>query len=919
MVIDEDDNKCRSTPGNNPEKTAEDKNEPARAAGREVARHENMHRALFETMSSGVVYQNSDGEIIYANPAACRILGLTLDEMLGVKSSDPMWRAIRPDGTPVPGEEHPTMITLRTGEPRKGVILGVFNQQVNDYTWLNVESVPVFSESGKDIFQVYSIFTDVTEHVLAGKKLQESDYKYKNLFDKMLNAFALHELILDESGSPCDYRFLEANHAFEMMTGLVAEQIIGKTVREIIPGIDDFWIKKYGEVALGGKTILFDQFEPQLDKYYQVQAYSNKRGEFATVFNDISSNIIKEKQLKQSEAKYRSLVDNSPDLICSFDKECRFILVNKAIVSFSGFSAGMFVGHTLREVGFPESSCLFWDSKIMPVLATGESSEFEFYYTKDNRNYVFDIRLIPEHDNEGNVVSCLYIGRDITERLESSRALEKSENLYRTIVETSIDGIILTDAEGSILFSNTQAAKIFDYELKESLQGMNSFDLLFGNSDFPGKPSDFFRDTGPVPKEIITPKRGGGTIDIEYSSSTVFDQGGKPVQYLIILRDITQKKKSEEELRRVAKLESIGVLAGGIAHNFKNLLASMYFNISLARERKERTDHYLEKIEKSLDLANSLATRFQTFSSGGVPVKEASNILLVIEEAASMAFSGSEVEFTLEAEESVFPVDIDKRQMNEVFLNLFLNSKQAMHGGGAVRVHVAPVSGKEQPADILTDDSVRIIVEDNGSGIKPEILNKVFDPFFTTKQQGHGLGLSTVHLIIQKHSGKIYVESEPGKGTSFTIYLPASTQSFLNDMDSDTDIVIGNHDRILFMDDNADIRDVVREICQVLNYEVTCVAKGEEAIAQFRSAIDGQTPFDAVILDLTIKGGMGGEETIKELAAIDPGVKVLVFSGHSTRPIIAKYREYGFAARIDKPVSISKFSKILHEVINSES
>jgi PAS domain S-box-containing protein len=268
-----------------------------------LAESEKKFRALFETMSEGIVYENHDGKIISANPAAERLLGLSFDQMQGRTSVDPLWKALHEDGSPFPGETHSLNVAAKTGKPASGEVMGIYNPKSGSYAWLSVNSTPEFLPGEKKPFRAYAVFRDITERKHIEETLEKSEKKFRLLFEEMLSGFAVHEIICDESGTPADYRFLAVNTAFEKMTGLDASNIIGKTVLEVIPETESSWIERYGKVALTGEPIQFEDFAEALGKYYEVRAYRPEHGKFVTIINDITGR-------KQAEKKVLTTMDD---------------------------------------------------------------------------------------------------------------------------------------------------------------------------------------------------------------------------------------------------------------------------------------------------------------------------------------------------------------------------------------------------------------------------------------------------------------------------------------------------------------------------------------------------------------------------------------------------------------------------------
>lgn len=262
-----------------------------------LTEEQNKFKTLYQTIDLGIVYQNAKGEIIDANAAAERILGVSIEQMRGLKSRDPRWKAIHEDGSDFHGDSHPAMVALRTKKKVSNVVMGVFNPKKEKYVWINITALPQINEKTGLAYQVYTVFDDISEKKEIMDSLVLSEEKFRKLFEQMPEAVALHEIILDEKGEPCDYRFLSINPAFEIITGLKAENIIGKTLLEVMPQSEKYWIETYGKVALTGEKVQFENFSVQIGKHFNVRAYSPRKGEFVTIFFDISEIVAIKEEL----------------------------------------------------------------------------------------------------------------------------------------------------------------------------------------------------------------------------------------------------------------------------------------------------------------------------------------------------------------------------------------------------------------------------------------------------------------------------------------------------------------------------------------------------------------------------------------------------------------------------------------------
>ena len=399
------------------------------------------------------------------------------------------------------------------------------------------------------------------------------------------------------------------------------------------------------------------------------------------------------------------------------------------------------------------------------------------------------------------------------------------------------------------------------------------------------------------------------------------------MSHSLALRSLYDYKKSaDEELVKMQKLESVGILAGGIAHDFNNCLQGILSNIAVAKSYTDSNDKIyinLTESEKAVIQAKNLTQQLLTFSKGGDPIMKDISISELIKESSGFATSGSNIRCELGLPDCSCLVKVDKGQINQVFNNLFINANQAMPEGGLVYVTAERVVIEAKNSLPLQEGSyVKVIFKDQGVGIPEEYLQKIFDPYFTTKDKGSGLGLAITYSVIKKHDGYITVESEMGVGTTFYIYLPASQKEIPKEpVEGKTDkksiekITSLDRRRILFMEDEIIISLAVARQLKNLNYEVETARDGFEAIELYKSASESGKPFNAIVMDLTIPGGMGGKETIIELLKIDPDVKAIIASGYSDDPVMTNFKGNGFKGVVVKPYEIAELDEVLQKVI----
>lgn len=520
--------------------------------------------------------------------------------------------------------------------------------------------------------------------------------------------------------------------------------------------------------------------------------------------------------------------------------------------------------------------------------------------------------------------------REINRTKQIDDALSREKERHSVTLRSIGDGVIATDTEGKIKLLNRTGERLTGWSQEEAL-GKNIEEVFMIIDEESGD-----RKENPVKEAIEANDVVGlhkGTVLISKdrqrfrflsaSCSPIRDKDGIIIGVVLVFRDITERKKIDEELLKAQKLESIGVLAGGIAHDFNNLLTAIMGNISLSKmslKSNDKVQQRLEEAQRACDKARDLATQLLTFSKGGRDgMKESCSMEQVIRDTTNLAMSGTNLEFKFFVEEDVWPVEIDQGQLSQVISNILINASQAMTNEGKITIKLANTyASKEKGIPLSEGRYVKTSIEDEGIGIPKEYLSRIFDPYFTTKQEGNGLGLATSYSIIKNHGGYIAVESELHAGTKFYIYIPAKGKLNGAGPHMDSDIVWG-HGRVLIMDDKHEVLEAVGEMLNHIGYEVDYAKDGSEVLKKYKTARSTGKPFDSVIMDLTIPGGMGGKEALERLRIIDPDVKAIVSSGYSSDPILSKYEQYGFKGVLPKPYEVKKLSSVLSHVLTDNN
>jgi len=510
-------------------------------------------------------------------------------------------------------------------------------------------------------------------------------------------------------------------------------------------------------------------------------------------------------------------------------------------------------------------------------------------------------------------------------RQKSEDDLQKETEKLTVTLRSIGDGVIATDFNGRVVLINKIAETLTGWRQEEAAGKLlgEVFNII---NEKTRKPC-----VNPVDKVITSGRiiglanhtaliaRDGTERSIADSGAPIFDRESRIVGVILVFRDITDQLRMEEELLKVKKLESVGVLAGGIAHDFNNILAAILGNINLAslyiKPEDEKVRRLLGEAEKASLRARDLTQRLLTFAKGGDPVKKTASIAEIIKDTAGFVLRGSNVRCEYHISQDLWPVQVDAGQMSQVIQNIILNARQALPAGGVIDVTCENFVKDEQLIlPLHAGEYVKISIIDKGIGIPDNLLERIFDPYFTTKQEGSGLGLAISHSIVTKHDGYIAVNSGQGAGTTFTIYLPASKGEDPDEQKEGWAVKMKAKANILVMDDDDMVRILVQEMLSHLGYEMISAKDGAEAIELYKGLNDAANPFDAVILDLTVPGGMGGKDAVKEILAINPEAKVIVSSGYSNDPIMTNYVEYGFSAAVAKPYQLQELLKVINQV-----
>lgn len=629
------------------------------------------------------------------------------------------------------------------------------------------------------------------------------------------------------------------------------------------------------------------------------------------------------RQLEQSRNTLQLIIESVPIRVFWKDKNLRYLGCNTLFARDAGFDRPEeLLGQDDYSMGWREQADLYRasDRRVMESRQP-KMNLIEPQTTPTGGRIWLNTSKVPLQMPNGEILGVLGVYEDITAR----KAAEETLRITRESLELALQGADLGswdwDLQTDAVTFNARWAEMLGYRLDEIEPHLRSWEKLVHPEDLPAALQIF---QGHVEGKAsfyeseyrMRHKSGAWVWILDRGKVIARDPQGVPLRACGIHQDITGRKRAEAERLYVNKLESLATLAGGIAHDFNNILTAILGNISLAKIDPD-DGQSLTDAETACLRAKALAQQLLTFAKGGSPVKKLLSVAELVEDTASFVCRGAKGRCTCHLPQDLWAVYADPGQLGQVFQNVLLNALQAMPEGGEI-------SARGENLEVTADDNlpllpgryIRISIQDEGLGIPAQHLPRIFDPYFTTKQAGSGLGLATTYAIVKAHHGHLAVESTLGEGTVFHVYLPA-TEEKVTDLPLKGDDIISGQGRILVMDDEELVRGIVGKMLGHLGYEATFAVEGGEAVELFRRAQEQGTPFDGVILDLTVPGGMGGKTALEKILAIDPQMKVIVSSGYSEDAVMADFSKYGFAGVIGKPYRLEELSRVLHQVLQA--
>jgi PAS domain S-box-containing protein len=797
--------------------------------------------------------------------------------------------------------------------------------------WTDTTKIPLVAEDGS-VIGVLGVVEDITERKQSEEALNHERNLLRTLIDNLPNSVYIY--IKD-----CESRYVINNLAHIRSLGASSqEEVTGKRSHDFFA---DNEAAKYFEdeqrVIRSGEPLV-DREERTSDKMrgevrWHLTTKVPLRDSEGTVVglvgmtSDITERKWAEEALKESEARFRELYDNATVGLYRTTPDGRILMSNPSVVRMLGYdSFDDLIAKNLENEDFEPNysrsdfrSQLDRDGTVKGLESAWRRKDGTTIFVRESATVV--------RDNEGRVLYYDGVVEDITDQKRAEASLSEERERLAVTLRSIGDGVITTDLQGNIVLMNRVAELLTGWSLDEAVgKPLNEvFRIIDEHTRETRKnPVEEVLETKQVielASQTVLVNRSGDEIVVADSGAPIFDKESNIIGVVLVFRDTTEKQRLLANIQRADKLQSLGVLAGGLAHDFNNLLGGIFGYLELAMSHigpNEKSRRYVEKAMTTFNRAKDLTQQLLTFSKGGAPRRKTGALAPVLRENTLFALSGSNISPSFALADDLWLCDFDENQIGQVVDNLVINAQQSMPLGGSIIVAAQNVRlTAESSVPLAGGNYIRFSITDSGTGIPPNILPRIFDPFFTTKQKGSGLGLTTVYSIVEKHNGTITVDSKQDKGTTFHVYLPASEQKIVEDRPQDDTKHRGNG-RILVMDDEEAIRETTQDMLESLGYEVVCAQDAQEAIDCYETAAAGGTPFDAVIMDLTVPGGMGGKEGIRKLREKYPNVTAFVSSGYSNDPVLANPKDHGFTDKLQKPFRLDELSRLLHRYFSPD-
>ncbi|MFP4520617.1 MAG: PAS domain S-box protein [Fibrobacterota bacterium] len=895
----------------------------------QLLKSEQKFRGIIENSPDGFVFINRGGKIVSINNRLCELTGYCKEDIEGkfflrvpaLIKQDLGWyfgifRRTLKDG-------HADPLTFRYIHKNGSIRYG--------------EARASILREGKRTTGIQVILSDITKRERDRAEIVKSNRLLESVLSNA--PFGIHIFEPGENG----FRVLNENSAAERIFGLrlsVMGDINGAEYNSAPVKIYDYETKRHipleespvtkalrGKTSTDKKLIVRRNNEELIISATAAPVYGNK-GEITAavgIFYDITNLVKTRKAYKDSLYELEMINHNVPNIIWKSDVGEKTEFTNTYISDnaekFLGLKPGELASDWNKYFSMIKPEYVPVIKNIFKKAAENPGQLRHMEYEIINgageiRWFASTVKAIKEN----NKTTFFGYSIDITENKEAEKEIEEKREQFKTIFHNSPQPMLLTEIEsGKIVEANRIFCRRAGAE-ESDIIGKTSVETGFISAEIRQKFIKEIMKKGFVEgMEIESINTHGENLALRLFSRFITANSKKYI--LTIFDDITKQKKAEEELQKSQKLESLGVLAGGIAHDFNNLLEGIYGSINIAkvRTKEKEAQKALENSLKTMTRAKSLTRQLLTFAKGGSPAREVSEIANILKDTANFSLSGSSIKAEYRIADDLKKAEFDKGQLAQVIENIILNSKEAVPRPTKILIEAENQTVKADSEKSPGKNFIRIKISDNGPGIERKIIHRIFDPFFSTKSGGTGLGLSTAYSIIKRHSGFIEVESENNKGCSFTIYIPAFSQKKAKQYKpkgayKQTSKTDNEKLKVLIMDDEEIIRDVSKQIFEMLGFSARCAEDGESAIKLYSEHLNNNSPFDLLLLDLTVPGSMDGSAVMKKLKEIHPEARGIVTSGYSDNPVMSNPSKFGFEACLPKPYLPEDLQEILSRI-----
>lgn len=668
------------------------------------------------------------------------------------------------------------------------------------------------------------------------------------------------------------------------------------------------------------RILLADGREKHLEERWQIYRDTEGRPVRALgICHDITEKRRAELEIRRSNELLKAVSDGSPDAIYIKDLEGKYLLFNEAAARFVGRKVEEVLGKDDYSIFGPESADLVREID-QRVIASNHASTSEEVLTAAGITRTYHATKAPYRDGDGRIIGLIGISRDVTER----KLTEAKIHEQAALLDKARDAIIVRDLEHRILYWNKGAESLYGWKAEE-VMGRSAENILYKDRDAYHAATETTLKLGEWTGELDQINKAKETRTVDGRWTLVRDEQGNPKSILTINTDITQSKRLEQQFLRAQRMESIGTLAGGIAHDLNNVLAPIMMAVELLKldEQDPARIQTLDMIENSARRGASMVSQVLTFARGLEGRRVEVQMRHLLQEMVKITTGSFPKNITIRNQMAgdLWTLKADPTQLHQVLLNLCVNARDAMPDGGSIKITAENVMLDEQFAAENIDASagpyVHIEVADSGSGIPQKVIDKIFDPFFTTKEigKGTGLGLSTVMAIIKSHGGFIRVQSEPGMGAAFHIYLPAQTTvSSAASQEGAAEPPKGKGETVLIVDDEDSIRQIAKRTLETFGYKVLLAGDGNEAIALYTTR---QQDIAVIITDMMMPV-MDGQATIQALLQMNPKVRIIGTTGMMTSSKVSQITSLGIQYLLPKPFTAETLLNTVRKVIDAQ-